>query len=392
MIRSLTGNLIFAGSTIIFPLLSYLCNLKAVGYSDYINIIYGQIIFEIFMVLTVRAADFRFIRLVSRGAKISNVQYLIGFRAITVLTLSCMSFPLIYSRNFDPVVYLYLLSGIFTILNMEAVYQALGEQIQLAKIKLMQLSLFLLLSLINLYLESKIFIGLAFLFTNIVYVFVMIDHLKKVNYRCYEQVLTPKRARLLYYKRVAMILVNKIIWLINARTIYVILGVYSSPAFIVLYDFYYKCYGSLTILAGVLNNTFLKDIFRNRLRKEVVLFCGLITIIIAAILIYFLVNNMVVNFIDIPRDSQTSDLNHVVLLNMCIMSFSSLIGVVYLVSGSRSKIFYMSTYLMVFSQIVMFSVLAVLDRLSGIYLLAPITISLILEFLFRTYHARRTFF
>ena len=390
MIRSLSGNLIFAGSTTIFPLLSYLCNLKAVGFSEYVNIIYGQIIFEIFMVLTVRAADFRFIRVVSRGAKITNVHYLIGFRIITVLILSIMVFTFIYFSNFDIVVYFYLISGILTISNLEAVYQALGEQMTLAKIKLMQLALFFFLSLLNLYFKSIIFIGFAFLITNMVYIFGMLDHLKKVNYYNYAQLLKPKQARLLYYKRVSMILINKIIWLINNRTIYIILGVYSSPAFMVLYDFYYKCYGILTTLAGVLNNTFLKDIFRNRLSKEFVLFFGLITLMIASVPIYLLANNVIIKFIDIPGDTQMSYLNYIVLLNMCVMSFSSLIGVVYLVSGARSKVFYMSTYLMVLSQIVTFSALFILDLLSGIYLLAPITFSLILELIYRTHYARKT--
>lgn len=388
MIRPLIGNLIFAGSTTVFPLLSYLLNLKALGYSEYINIIYGQIIFEIFMVLIVRALDIRFIRIISRGAKISNVQYLIGLRIATVLILSSIALTFIHIGNFNDVLYLYIISGIFTIFNMEAIYQALGAQMKLAKIKLIQLSLFLFLSFINLYLESIIFVGLAFLLTNIVYVFSTHDQLKKMNYNA--PIFEPKLTRLLYYKRAAMILINKITWLLNARAIYVILGVYSNPAFMVLYDFYYKCYGTLTTLVGVINNTFLKDIFRKHLRKEFVLIFGLMTIIVAAILIYFLVNNVVVKFIDIPRDAHPSSLNYVILLNMCIVSFSSLIGVVYLISSSGSKIFYMSTYLMILVQTALFSVLFMLDHLSGIFLLAPITFSLALELLYRIHHARKT--
>lgn len=391
MIKSLTGNFIFAGSATLLPLLSYICNLKALGYANYSSIIYGQIIFEIFMVLLVRSTDFRIIRIVARSGKVVNIQYLIGFRLVTVLILSSVIGTLIYLNNFNLVVWFYLIAGILTFLNFEAIYQALGEQISLAKIKLLQLSLFLILSLINLYIGSLIFVGVAFLLTNMIYILFMLKHLHNDLLHNVLKILKPKFARTSYYRYVSMILLNKLIWLSNARITYVVLVIFASPALMVLYDFYYKCFGMLSTLVNVLNNTFLKEILRNNIRKDLLLYCTMIAVFISAALMQFLVNNIVINFIDIPRNSMIPNLNYIILLNMCILSVSSLIGVIFLVGGTRSRQFYNSTYLMILVQVVTFSFLFLIDKLSGAYLLVPITTSLICELLYRMHHARRIF-
>jgi hypothetical protein len=392
MIKPLAGNFIFAGSVTVLPLLSYICNLKALGYANYSSIIYGQIIFEIFMVLLVRSTDFRVIRIVTRSGKTVNIQHLIGFRLISVTILSCVIGTLIYLKNFNLVVWFYLIAGILTFLNFEAIYQAMGEQISLAKIKLLQLSLFFILSLINLYIGSLIFVGVAFLLTNMIYVLCMLTYLHKGHLYNVSKILKPKLARKLYYRYVAMILLNKLIWLSNARITHVVLVIFASPALMVLYDFYYKCFGMLSTLVNVLNNTFLKEVLRKNIRKDLLLYYAMIAVLISAALIQFLVSNIVINFIDIPRNSLIPNLNYIILLNMCILSASSLIGVIFLVGGTGSRQFYNSTYLMILVQVVTFCFLYLFDKLTGAYLLVPITTSLICELLYRMHHARRIFF
>lgn len=384
--RILGGNFLLGLTITIGPLISYIINFKTLGVDKYWPIIIGQILYEIFLVVLVRSNEQRLLRNASRNSLQVNLNHFLKFRLLLLVPLIIIT-SLVLSFLKQPIVLFYLIAGSSLIFNIESIYQAREKQLNLAVMKFVQMSFFLVVSLINIYFKSSIIIAAAFMITTMC--FNMLSFLRmRHSLRCGFGFFVSTRSSIKnFYTLSFRILMNRLIWFLNSKSIHLIFARMLAPEFLVIYDFYFKIFGSIATLANLINSAVGPQILkRTVLRWHAVLFSSL-GVIFVGLVIYFIVGKFE-GFV-LGNVETIYGLRELTFFNMVVLVCSSIVGSQLLLTSKNTKHFYKSGIITLVVQYFVLVVVLSYFNQYDISLLVPLSVSLSVELIMRLNYARK---